>query len=152
MNKQLRTRTLRGFLAALFLLAVLGATGCSGAKQASVTGRVSYKGKPVTSGTVVLFDQNGHASDLGNVQPDGTYTIARAPVGTDKVSFDNPPPPKTALPPGQKAPPANDPEFAEAAKAKANYVPTPPQYKDPVQSGLTVEVKSGKNTIDIDLK
>ena len=150
MNQQ-RTRALGHFLALLTVVAVLGAAGCAGGKRASISGHVNYQGRPVTSGTVVLIGQDGQASAPGNVQPDGSFSIARAPVGVDKVSFDNPPPPRTAPPVGKRAP-ADDPEYAETAKAAAHYVPTPPKFKDPLQSGLTVEVKSGNNTCDIELK
>src|SRR5207248_4958499 len=58
---------------------------------------------------VVLIGEDGKASDPGAVQPDGTYSIAKSPVGTVKVSFDNPPPPESRTSSGGKLP-ANDPE------------------------------------------
>lgn len=125
------------------------ASGCGagGDKPASVSGRVTYNGKTITSGTVVLVGADGKASDPGAVQSDGSYSIARSPAGTVKVVFDNPPPP-----PVDKQLPASDPESKAAAEAITRYVPTP-QYKDPAKSGLTLELKAGKNpNSDINLR
>jgi hypothetical protein len=128
---------------ALSLLAVtLLASGCGGGgdKPASVSGHVTYNGKAVTSGTVVLLGADGTASATGAVQPDGTYSIAKSPAGKVKVVFDNPPPP-----PVDRRLPADDPESRAAAEDAARYVPTPPHYKDPESSGLTLELQKGKN-------
>ena len=136
----------------LLALAVLGVAGCAGGERpASVYGHVSYKGKPVTSGTVVFVSEDGKSSYPGQVQPDGSYAIAQAPVGEVRLSFDNPPPPRTAPPLGQK-PPANDPEYQEAAKAASLYVPTPVHFKDPDKSGIIFDLRRGSNECDIDLK
>jgi hypothetical protein len=138
-------RRLLPLLAAAFLI------GCGGGgdKPASVSGKVTYKGKTVTSGVVVLVGADGKTSDPGTVQPDGTYSIAHAPAGAVKVSFDNPPPPRVQRQPGAKA----DPEAQEAAREAARYVPTPLQYKDPAKSGVTLDLKRGKNAnCDINLQ
>jgi hypothetical protein len=127
--------------ALIFLLAALALGGCTASdKAASVSGKVTYNGKPVTSGVVVLVGKGGKASDPGQVQDDGTYSIAHAPTGTVKVSFDNPPPYATR---GGGA--AADEEAKEAAAQAKKYVATPPKYKDPDQSGLTFELKVGRN-------
>ena len=143
----------RRFLVGLAAASLVGALGCSaGDRPASVSGRVTYNGKTVTSGVVVLIGEDGKASDPGAVQPDGTYSIAKSPIGTVKVSFDNPPPPESRTSSGGKLP-ANDPEAKENAEAAARYVATPPKYKDPAQSGLTLEIKKGKNSgMDIELR
>jgi hypothetical protein len=138
-----RRRATVGLAQALVLLAVtLLASGCGGDsdKPASVSGRVTYNGKAVTSGTVVLLGADGTASAASVVQPDGTYSIAKSPAGTVKVVFDNPRPW-----PVDRRLPADDPESRAAAEDIARYVPTPPHYKDPVMSGLTLELRAGKN-------
>lgn len=124
------------------LAGTLLAGGCGGGgdRPASVSGRVTYNGKSVTSGTVVLLSTDGKASDPAAVQPDGTFSIAKAPAGTVKVVFDNPPPPRV-----DRRLPANDPEAQAASAGAGRYVLTPPHYKDPTKSGLTLELKSGKN-------
>jgi hypothetical protein len=132
------------------LLSVMVLSGCSGEPNATVSGKVTYKGKPVTSGVVVLVGQGGQASAPGVVREDGTYVITKAPVGPVKVSFDNPPP---YLPPQayQRQAPM-DKETKEAIKLASRYSPTPPQYKNPALSGLSVELKRGSNQFDIALQ
>jgi hypothetical protein len=149
MSNQFVTRSMRRLITMLVLTPGLVAIGCAGGdKPASVSGKVTYNGKPVTSGTVVLIGE-GKNSDPGAVQADGTYAIARAPLGRVKVAFDNPPPVQSRpASPAQK----NDPEFQEQAQEAARYVKTPEKYKDPDQSGLSFELRRGKNTCDIDLK
>jgi hypothetical protein len=129
----------------LLVAGCLALAGCKGGElPAAVSGKVSYQGKPVTSGVVVLVGADGKASTTGAVGPDGTYCIAQAPAGTVRVAFDNPPPQRVA--PG-------DPEARDAAQAAARYVPTPLQYRDAAQSGLTLELKRGTNpNRDIELK
>jgi len=149
MSRQRVSSRLGGLFA---VAAAVGLAGCpaGGDRPASVTGHVTYNGKPVTSGTVVFVGEDGKSSYPGPVQPDGSYSIAQAPVGKVRLSFDNPPPPRTAAA-GQK-PPANDPEVQEEAKAASLYVATPPKYKDPDKSGITFELKRGRNGCDIPLK
>jgi hypothetical protein len=129
----------------LLAAAFLGLAGCRGGNlPASVSGKVSYQGRPVTSGVVVLVGADGKTSTPGAVGPDGTYRIAQAPAGTVRVAFDNPPPPHVA--PGNLG-------AGDAAQAFASYVPTPLKYTDAAQSGLTLELKRGMNpNRDIELK
>lgn len=135
-----QTRTSSVWLAA-FVMAALLAGGCGGGDQpASVSGRVLYNNKPVTSGTVTLLGENGKASDPGMVKADGTYFIAKAPAGKVKVSFSNPPP----TPIGNPTNPT-DPEVKERADGAARYVATPQKFGDANQSGLTLDLKAGKN-------
>ncbi len=147
MTRQLIPRIAFGSVA---LAALFCAAGCGGGpRPASVSGHVTYNGKSVTSGTVTFISADGHSSDPGAVQPDGSYSIAHAPTGAMKVIFDNPAPPRKVAARGQGP---NNPEADEEAKTAALYVATPPKYKDPAQSGLTCDLKSGKNTYDLDLK
>jgi hypothetical protein len=129
----------------LLVAAFLALAGCQGGNRpATVSGKVTYLGRPITSGVVVLVGADGKTSTPGAVGPDGTYRIAQAPAGTVRVAFDNPPP--------QRVAPGN-PEARDAALAAARYVWTPLQYRDPARSGLTLELKRGMNpNRDIELK
>jgi hypothetical protein len=139
--------------AALFLAGCIGLAGCQGKASAPVSGKVTYQGRPVTSGVVVLIGPDGKTSSPGLVRPDGTFTIPNAPVGTVKVSFDNPPPPRVTSAPGAPRGGAAAQEEQENAAQARLYVPTPLQYKDPNRSGVTLTVKRGKNDgCDIALK
>ncbi|HZY89941.1 MAG TPA: hypothetical protein VFE78_34280 [Gemmataceae bacterium] len=132
-----------------FLALSLLAGGCGGGgdKPASVSGKVTYKGKTVTSGVVVLVGADGKKSDPGPVQPDGTYSIAHSPAGPVQVAFDNPAPPKV-----DRRTAAKNPEAQEQAQDAARYVATPLQYGDPAKSGVSLTLKAGRNTdCDINL-
>lgn len=133
---------------AVALVAAVLVAGCA-RPRASVSGKVTYKGKPVTSGNVVIVGQDGKASPPGPIQPDGTYAIAGAPVGSVTAAVDNPPP---AEPPPNAPKNSNDPEVKQDKELAARYVATPDQYKDPKKSGLQHDLQSGSNTWNIELK
>jgi hypothetical protein len=136
---------------ALLLLTLAGVPGC-GKRLASVSGKVTYKNKPVTSGNVVFVGADGQPSPPAPIQPDGTYTATKVTPGPAKVVVDNPPPLNHGH--GQHVPKemANDPEIREAAKQTKSYVPTPPKYGDAKQSDLSADLKPGSNNFDIQLK
>jgi hypothetical protein len=138
-------------LAFLLLAASAGILGC-GSKTASVAGKVSYRNKLVTSGEVMFITQDGRAGAHAPVQPDGTYRADNVPPGKLKVGLQNPVPMyyQQVQNGGKRI--ANNPEMQEAAKRATLYVPTPPTYADPDQSGLTTEVKPGKNEYNIEMK
>lgn len=146
-----------GIRAAPFLL-LLAAAGCGG-KTATVTGRVTYDGQPVTSGSVVFHGDNG-AVDSGLLDADGRYTIARAPVGPVKVAVMASKEVKASG--GKSAAPVGPPlgkgktkKGTEEAKPAAETVlksTIPVRYNNPQNSGLIYTVNSGKQVIDIDLR
>lgn len=126
----------RGLAALLLLGVLLGLVGCSGGKPVgSVTGKVTYKGNPVTSGSINFFaPDKGVAFDapLGSA---GEYTIAQIDAGTYKVYIQ--PPLPEQLPPGQVS---KRPPFT-----------VPKKYLDPISTTLSKDVKTGANEIPIDL-
>jgi hypothetical protein len=130
------------------LAAAVLVAGCA-RPRASVSGKVTYKGKPVTSGNVVIIGQDGKASPPGAIGTDGSYVIDGAPVGHVKAAVDNPPPPE---PPPNAPKTPNDPEVQQDKQLAARYVATPPQYRDPKKSGLEHDLQSGSNTWNIELK
>jgi hypothetical protein len=140
-------------------VALLVLSGCGG--KGDVTGTVKYKGETMTKGTVMLQVGNNQPfiSDIG---PDGTYTVKGIPTGTAKIAVNvlddsitahfrkmsaygrekqkaaDPENPGGAAP----APPAPDP---------SSFYVVPQKYAEVNTSGLTLEVKSGKNMHDIDI-
>jgi Carboxypeptidase regulatory-like domain/Bacterial-like globin len=98
------------------------------AGEESVEGKVTYKGKPLPSGTITLVGEKGTAV-TGAIAEDGSYKLAGLQPGTYKVAVATP---KV----GEKEPPVKIPE----------------KYSDPEKSGLTYEVKKGKQTFDISLE
>jgi hypothetical protein len=129
---------------------LLVAAGC-GDSSASVSGRVTLNGKPLTGGAVT-FHAAGGRTEGSWIDPEGHYAIARAPVGEVKVTVVVNPtrePPK--LPRKRDVPQHPESQAAEGAPA-GKAVAIPPRYKDPEKSGLTYTLSRGPQVIDIDLK
>jgi hypothetical protein len=122
---------------------VVVAGGC-GPRTADVAGVVTFEGKPVGFGNVVLIASDG-ATRYGSIQQDGSYRVAKVPLGPAKVMVSSPPPPG-AGPPQEKT--AIDIEKAQMGgpppPIDQNLVklwfPIPSRYGNPDQSGLTVNV------------
>lgn len=126
------------------LILVVGVAGCSG-KMSSVSGKVTYNGKPVTGGSlsftpVASGEKEPGKPAAGVVQPDGTYRLGTnsasdgAVVGRHRVSF---------------TPPVMN--FPEGKEPKPGDVPPRSGFEGLVPKVEEVEVKSGANTIDIEL-
>jgi hypothetical protein len=133
---------MRQFLCFLALLAALN--GCSrrqGLETAPVSGKVTYRGKPLPNGTVMFVPGEGPAA-TGEIRPDGSYTLGTytatdgAVLGNHKVSI-------TALQ-----------NVGEALPEQRSPTPSsllPAKYLNHENSGLTAEVKRGKNEVNFDL-
>jgi hypothetical protein len=114
--------------------ALLLAAGCSrGPTLAPVSGRVFYRGKPLSGGTIVFTPapERGNSGPLATsaIGPDGRYTLS-----TDGK--------KGAVPGWHRI------TIASAPKSTA----LPRDYRDPELSGLVREVKPGDpDPIDLHL-
>ncbi len=151
-------------LAALLCLAGCGASG-------KVTGKVTYKGKPVPGGKVAFYGANNWTG-TSEIEEDGSYSIAKVPSGTVKITVDTssfrpaklpfnaPKMPnmqdtsKMPKPPDMPEEAKKNPMYNPQARAEREkrYVEIPKKYADPEKSGLTYDVKSGTQTHNIDLK
>jgi hypothetical protein len=140
----------------ILLAGLLLAAGCAGGTD--VTGKVTYQGKPVVYGSVVLTGPDG-LPKAAAIQPDGSFTVKKAKPGQTKVAVSSPPPPganvpKTAPKGGREAdedrrpPTAEPPAPPEVIK---NWFPLPDNFGDPEKSGVTVDVKAGA-PVEITLK
>jgi hypothetical protein len=118
--------------------------GPSGPEKASVTGRVTYQGKPVPKGTITFqaVDPKGRNA-TGEIGPDGTYTLQTetprdgAQLGEYKVTIYA----------------HNEPilDYTPTTPVKPELL-VPAQYENPETSGLTKTVQRGSNVFDFDLK
>jgi hypothetical protein len=131
----------RAFCRPGWLVMLLLAAGCAPGKG-SVTGTVTYQGKPLTTGTIIFFDAAKGAPSTA-INPDGTYSLPKVAAGKAKIAIMMPmdiPFKPLGAPPGAGKTPEPD------------KVPVlPPKYADPEQSGLVCEVKAGSNTHDVKL-
>ena len=126
-----------GILATMVLM-----VGCSGGSSApptgQVTGKITFRGKPVTVGTITFSPVSGGPNAYGTIQPDGSYELSTdtsiggdgAIVGKHKIAIRA----QKATKPGTMAAP----------------LLLPRGFENPDKSGLTAEVKAGKNVLDIE--
>lgn len=131
----------------LLIAGLLFLAGC-GAKTSSVSGKVTYQGQPVSGGSITLLPQGGGEgtpTDSGkpaaaNVQADGSFTMSPgtdaggASLGMNRILYSAP---VAELPAGVELQPGQSPP----ASPFAGLRPTTE----------VVEVKSGKNVIEIEL-
>ena len=141
-------------LLAAVLLA--GLSGC--ARTVDVDGTVTYRGKPVISGSVIFVGPD-HATHTGIIEPDGTYCVEGVPPGPVKVAVVSHDPAKgrtvqagdkilhrTGRGKRQSRGAANRPP----GPAKG-WFPLPPQLADAETSGLAWLVPTGHGTFPIEL-
>jgi hypothetical protein len=127
------------------LLMTLGTlAGCAeDSKIASVHGIVRLDGKPLTSGTVRFVPAAGRAA-TGTIQSDGTFSLGTygesdgALIGTHQVAVVS-----------YEAADAGRPAYEVRTPISKPLVPE--RYMAVGTSGLTFEVKPGKNEANLDL-
>jgi len=124
------------------LLLALLAAGCGGPRTAPVCGKITVAGQPAKRGNVTFLPDESKGTSgkaaTGDIQPDGTYTLGTfgtddgALVGHHRVIVSG-----RAIEDDESRPPDDL---------------IPPRYASPQRSGLTAEVKPGRNTLDFDLQ
>jgi hypothetical protein len=125
--------------------AVLVLGGC-GKPTASVKGKVTYKGKLLSSGTVTFVAEN--ATGFSPISADGSYSVLKAPVGPCSITVTTPKVPGGGM---MMDPSKMGGSPISTTEAKAPEIEAPPRYADPKTSPLTFEVKPGENVFDIPL-
>lgn len=121
--------------------ALLLTAGCGGPFDATLSGAVSLDGSPLPTGTITLTPTAEGTTAFGRVEEDGGYAVMTGretglQSGEYQVSIiareDPTPDPNGGPPPAGK-------------------MLTPQWYSSRASSGLTVNVKPGRNTYDIEL-
>jgi hypothetical protein len=134
-----------------------------------VSGKVLYKGKPLTGGVVTFLPASGGCVNA-KIKEDGSYSMAKAPPGKVKVgvvSTSSKPPPSPTVAKmvremkgkkkrefTQEELDKRPPEFRDAleySSGPGKVVEIPKKYNDAEKSGLEYEVVGGKEEHDIDL-
>jgi hypothetical protein len=134
-------------------------TGCSGGPRlGKVSGKVTFNGKPVPTGTIMFYPDSGPAA-VGAIGPDGTYTLTTiksgdgAVVGSHRVTIQ-----ATSVGSGSLADPSSfedemqlaqrkDPKAKVLVPGKVDWL-VPEKYSRPDTTDLTATVEPGTNTID----
>jgi hypothetical protein len=126
------------------ILLMLPACGGSGLNTVPVSGRVTYKGVPLTSGTITFSpqDQASGRAAWAYIDPGGRYSLTTVRMNDG------------ALPGRYRvAVLAYDEAREDADKTRGRGRPTiPEKYLDHETSGLTATVESRTTTLDFDLK
>jgi hypothetical protein len=159
------------------LLLLFGSLAGCGAGIGDVSGKVTYQGKTVVCGTVVLVGPDG-MTKTGNISPDGSYAIRGVGAGRVGVAvFSLDParpldPYKTAQTHGKAAaePPTDADRNPDAGRVVANapndrsnwaepnvdrskWFVLPKKFERVDQSGLTIDIRAGANVgVDINLQ
>lgn len=161
-------RTTVGYSSAIVGIAVLGllTVGCSkgsGLKTGSVSGTVTFEGKPVPNAQVVFQPKQGGQNAVGTTDANGRYTLM---TGTDKGALIGEHRVTVTVQSGAEqlsGIDAADPSaaYGQAMMAAASGRPPaaqtpssggiPAKYGDPATSGLEFTVKAGSNTINLEL-
>lgn len=168
----------------LLLATAVSLTGCSSGNKeypSQVSGKVSYKGTPVTGGIITLYTATGTPFQAP-ISNKGTYMFPNLPEGPMTVTIEtesiNPDTmkkedykggkagagggpgagigamykkagPAPALKKGQEYKSSPVPDGASTGEVA--YVKIPAKYKDKETSGLKIDLKSGKQTKDLEL-
>jgi hypothetical protein len=121
------------------LMGLVGVFGCSGASKGLVNGTVTYKDKPVNSGTITFFDAKG--TGFQGTITNGSYIVPDVTAGEVKICVSSPRPSV-----------AGGGGRGMAAKNKgtggpntADWTKLPEKYERPETTDLKFTVKGGEN-------
>lgn len=157
------------FFRTLFIALVAAFTlGCAGGNPnapASISGKVTFKGAPVTGGQVNFYNAQGGMAGSAPLGADGTYTATDMPVGELTITINNEDlNPETAAKDMTSKAGAKTGYASKGAGGKMMYTPDvlknagqgtlkyvalPKKYADKSQSGKKATIKSGANKVDI---
>jgi len=145
----------RLFLLSLPLLLIL-ASGCGTSKtaSASLSGKVSYGGAPVTAGTVTFYGKDGGTYPMA-IGSDGSYFASELPPGEGALTVEtesaNKKNAQTYGGRGGKGMAMSPKPEGSGGTETGPYVKIPAKYAAKETSNLTVTIARGKNTHDLNL-
>lgn len=141
----------RRFLFRFLLMSIVALSAGCGSGTSTVEGTITFHGKPVKSGSVILYCADKQI--VRGLIVDGQYSIPNVPRGpaTVTVQAHNRVPQGLRL--SQQLPPSNDGPVGFPWSSKdVGEIALPPRYSHPEESGLTIEVDNATVTFGIDLK
>jgi hypothetical protein len=138
-------------VAAFALASLIYASGCS-KNTATLSGRVTMRGVPLTSGSVVVFCGEQHIC-RGVIDTEGRYSIPDVPRGLCRVTVQTTNGIPTGLRNPQRLPPhVEAPAIPASVKPQEKGIAIPMRYTLPDESKLTVTIDNTDVTYDIDLQ
>jgi hypothetical protein len=116
-----------------------------------VTGKVTYRGRPVVYGTVTFHRLGGRTAYSGVIRPDGSYTVEGLPPAPFTITVISRHPSKGRS--IARAPAGGNPDQAAAAESLVkSWFRLPKRYETSDTSGLTLDVDSNRVRYDINLE
>jgi len=148
------SRTITSLVIMVVALCTLSWSGCgpNRPETASVSGKVTYQGKPVTTGRIVFHPDDGRRPAMAAIEPDGSYKLTTfdsedgAMLGKHRVTIKSTRTVGGPLPDDLKM----EGQAAPAELPKLEWL-VPEKYSRKETTPLRAEVKEGENTIDFDL-
>ncbi len=118
------------------------AIGC-GPSTGVVAGKVTVAGQPLSSGSVTLIAADGqrfHTALTG----EGQFTFEGVPIGRARIAVKSHP----------RVPPIllGKARYTTAGLEASRHIPIPARYGSAEDSGLYVDVQSGRQTCQLELK
>jgi hypothetical protein len=131
------------FAAALLASALVGTLylGCdSDPATGDVKGKVTYKGKPVTEGTVTFLNPNEGGAAEAAIGTDGSYSASRVVIGEYVVEIK----PLMEIK-------DTDPGKSPPAPVEKNAPDIPKKYRQQGTTPLKAKVERGQNEINFEM-
>jgi len=140
-------RSTRTFIP-LLLLGLLCGHGCGQSKPV-VTGKVTYKTNPLTSGEVHFVGKNDTKPRSALIGPEGKYEIIDAPLGEVRIAVVSI---KSAGPPAGPSVGGKGKKTAGGAGPSERRSAIPTRYNNHNTSAITLIVVPGTQSFDIELR
>jgi hypothetical protein len=138
-------------LLAASVLLVFCCSGCSQEERlvlsdASLKGKISYKGKPVPHALVVVMGEGSSAT--ANADAEGNYIVEHVPAGEVKIGVNSDAGRGMMMGAVMASAQTGD------KSAKPTFVDVPKKYFDPNTSGITTNIadSKGANVFNVDIK
>ena len=112
--------------------------------QATVKGKITYKGKPVPYALVIMTNEK--SASTGAADADGNYTVQNAPPGKVSVGVN------TAAGRGMLMSATMAAIQTGDKSSKPSFLDLPAKFFDPSTSGITAEVKDRKEPMDFNIE
>ncbi len=138
-------RALRSVPLVLLTMLLPAAGGCG--RTATVSGRVTYQGRPVVFGSVIVIGEDGKAVSAA-IEPDGTYTVAGIRPGPVQIRVLSPDPLRSRV--ARTIHSSTGPALAK--ERPTGWFALPPGYRGAAEQTLAPTVGNGRVHHDIDLK
>lgn len=138
-------------LTGCWMPAVFALAGCGGSGLATVEGKVTVDGQPVSAGRVVFRSADGKSTVIAKIATDGSYRALNVPQEAMNVTvaglskFE-----RSRIQHGVKGKRTSESKARAAAIESSPKVPE--KYQNPDASGLTFTAQSGTNTYNIEIK